>query len=187
MESDKLLKRKIKKSEGELDGLSGYAATVLMLVTLFTVSFFSTAADHNPYSLSIFKGHDIEVCPYYRDALAESAKHRIPYCDRNIDSPSPPFSGLDRAYLDVAEIVDIYEKVESFRITSDQLYSERVNDPFLYPTWEQSLKFIESLLRTKQLLVWKLSPMVDIDNSGQADSVLVWRYGRCYRYRPRDA
>lgn len=27
--------------------------------------------------------------------------------------------------------------------------------------------------------MWKLSPRIDIDNDGQKDSVLGWRYGRC--------
>jgi len=152
----------------------------LSLLVLLATSLAVLADDRKPSSYAVSVGQNLEVCSFYHDALVENSKKYFPYCNRKFDSPSPPFVALKRSYLDVEEIMKIYDKVESFRLTSNQLFSARIRKrSFLSPNRERAVKFISGLVDTKQLLVWKLIPEIDIDNDGHDDPVLVWQYGRC--------
>lgn len=127
------------------------------------------------------------VCKAYLHRLNNShfSEQWPPYCSRPEVEQTNNFDKLNRVYLNADEILKIYNRAESFRLDSDQYRAERIGRSHLSSDVKKSLNSIKRKLRTGRLLVWRFDPMVDVDNDGESDNVVIWfnqRQSRCGSY-----
>jgi len=124
------------------------------------------------------------VCEAYLNRLNKSkfTYEWPPYCGRPEVVDMPPFETLNRVYLNLEEIYQIYGRVESFRLNSDQFHAERKKRTLLKADKIRSINSMKQSLRLNRLIVWRYDPMVDVDNDGIPDNVVIWfwqRQNRC--------
>lgn len=134
-------------------------------------------ASSNNNEFSLLTGQEFEVCESYLKRLNKTVfeNNWPPYCDRPEVIESNDFEKLNRKYLSAEEIYSIYDRVMSFKQRKNQFYSEKIRKKSYLPkNKDEAIKSIKFKQNLKRLYVWQYNPMVDIDNDGEPDNVVLW-------------
>jgi len=159
--------------------------TFLLLCIFHTVT--SSAGEKKGETKSDFtllKGVE-PVCEAYLNRLNKSkfTYEWPPYCGRPEVVDMPHFDTLNRIYLNVEEIYRIFDLIKSFDNNSNQMYAKNIwKKSYLYTDKARSIKSLQQSVRLGRRVVWRYDPMVDVDNDGKPDNVVVWfeqRQNRC--------
>lgn len=150
--------------------------TYKFIYSILMFLFASTACIANN-EFTLVNGYDVKVCKSYLNRLNQVLfeNKSQPYCGRPEVKENNNFANLKRVYLSAQEIYKIYDRVISFKGTSNQMYAENIRkSSYLYPSKQKSINSIKHKQRLKRLYVWRYDPMVDIDNDGELDNVVIW-------------
>jgi hypothetical protein len=152
------------------------------------------------YHFDLVKGAGTAVCDAYLKRLNTTDYTSPPYCDRPETTAAAGFSKLIRVPLSAESILVLYPRVSSFMQQRDQgskEEDERQNTvrkaAGLGPAGPsgETLDTMKGFLRDG-LIVWRYDPLVDMDNDGMVDNIVVWQgigvaggTGRCGEDSPR--
>ena len=127
------------------------------------------------YTFEIITGRGAQVCNSYKAALESIAFSKPPYCDHMDFIKGNGIEALDRERLGFDEVQNIYSKIKSFYLNSNQYYSEKRGKPYGYQNEVKARKFY----KTQHVEVLKIVPPVDITGDGKNDQLLIWKEWRC--------
>jgi hypothetical protein len=128
---------------------------------------------------TLTKGSGLEVCEAYLERLNATQWQDPPYCDRpEVQQPSP-FSTLNRVSLSPSEAAELINRVESFRSDGDQDSFSKMNSSLVASGAKPMepavpIESLRSDLSSGRVRVWRYDPLVDIDNDGKPDRVIIW-------------
>ena len=157
--------------------LHGINISIVMILLTVTgcVAQEKTLVTDNEFTL--LSGQGVEVCDAYLNRLNTSKFENDwpPYCDRPEVFKSNGFEKLNRVNLSSKEIYKIYDRVLSFQQRTNQMYSEKIRKrSYLSKNKDEAINSIEFKRNLKRLYVWRYDPMVDVDNDGELDNVVLW-------------
>ena len=150
---------------------------VLLLATSISFSCFARTPAAKP-GFELLEGHGVAVCEAYLRHLNSIAFTASPMCDRFPEDPVGGLGKLERIPLSSEEVFALQEKAMGFVQTGDQDVFAKIHEERkrlgvpVYPL--QTLSSIEKDLNST-LKVWRYSPLVDVDNDGTPDNVIMWQ------------
>jgi hypothetical protein len=117
------------------------------------------------YRFSLIKGRDNPVCEAYLQRLNTTVYDSPPYCGRPENESVPGFTHLNRIPLSVEEANKFIGPAFSFLDpNADQpAYVKKPESP--WPPFS----------RGESVPIWRYAPLVDIDNDGVPDRVVIWQ------------
>lgn len=134
-------------------------------------------------SFQLTRGRGVKVCEAYRERLNRSWYPRWPMCDRPEDDRVSGFRKLGRVSLSPEQIQPFWASVKFFLSTRDpdrwKLIDEsdrKLGLPRQYGDREQQLRTIRG---ESSFHMYGFDPLIDIDNDGIPDPVVMWRQGDC--------
>jgi hypothetical protein len=127
------------------------------------------AASHRPYTFRIKKGQDLPVCAAYLQRLNRSSYVLPPYCGRPEDDSVPQFVRLQRVQLGSEAINRLYPLIFNFRFRIQPLEPSGVADT------RKGNRDVAPYIKPGFLQVWRYDPLIDPDNDGVSDNILVWQ------------
>jgi hypothetical protein len=141
------------------------------MVAMGLLSQVSAAVSPKP-KFTLTKGHGVEVCEAYLKRLNLTEFEQWPYCDRPENTAIEGFARLNRVSLSSEQVHGLLGRVAGFTYDDNQdAHWYKAHDPM-------PLNLVENDLKHDVMRVWRYDPPVDIDNDGQADSVVIWHgYG----------
>lgn len=145
---------------------SWWTGTVCILLLGAVMSFASTAGPltvRATYSFRLTKGKDVAVCEAYIQRLRTTKFELPPYCDRPEGSTVAGFGTLHRVTLSNDDLVRMWPHVKFFTQRQKQLDSV------------STMSVADVKAEVTNSVAWTYDPMLDVDNDGVGDKILVWR------------
>lgn len=136
------------------------------------------------YKFNLVKGSSVPVCEAYLERLNTTVYAKPPFCGRPEATSVPGFTPLNRKPLTAEEAHTLLPRLSKFmqlRIQGskedDDAYEAMLKSNGVGPSID-SLETVKKFLRDGEIVAWRYDPLVDIDNDGSPDNVLVWQgYG----------
>ena len=131
-----------------------------------------------PWIFELTQGADSAVCRAYLRRLNEGDQANYPFCDRPETGEDMGFVLLQRKPLTNDQLHDLAQRAHGFMYSRDQDAVELANASRrklgLRPQDRLTQKNIADYVN-KDIFVWQYDPLVDIDNDGRPDRLVVWR------------
>lgn len=131
-----------------------------------------------PWIFRLTKGSGVSVCRAYLDRLNQGKQAGFPFCDRPESGEEYGFIPLSRVPLSDQQMRELGNRAHSFMSSRDQDSVEKANVHSLRlglkPTEWMTDRTIARYVGT-DIFVWRYDPLVDIDNDGVLDQIVVWR------------
>lgn len=135
------------------------------------------------HKFTLVKGKGVEVCEAYLKRLHKTWFEWLPFCDRPENTDVPGFEKLNRVVLTPEEIYTVYFNVGGFLSGSKNFYDAWAKRSGANATKKEDIinTFTQDI-GNRQLGAYRYNPLVDFDNDGVFDNLLVWKINRCGSY-----
>ncbi|HVK54291.1 MAG TPA: hypothetical protein VM532_04590 [Burkholderiales bacterium] len=153
------------------------------------------SAEDEAYRFKLVKGAGVSVCDAYLERLNIMDYSSPPYCDRPESEDVPGFTELNRVPLSVEDVQILLPRIQGFTQHRNQDFYDFAKvakeSRGMRPSQNDLLNVKDSLGR--DLKGWRYDPVIDIDNDGAPDNIIVWHgfgasgyTGRCGQGSPYD-
>ena len=121
-------------------------------------------------AFALTEGRGVPVCGAYLMRLNRVGSGKLPYCDRPEDSEVAGFALLHRVPLTIDEAFALGDRIHNLMQQGNQ-------DSFTNNTSYVTKELLRRSLG-RSIFAWRYDPLVDIDNDGTPDRIIVWQgYG----------
>ena len=142
------------------------------------------SVDEQRYSFQLTMGSGIPVCEAYWKRLNSTRYDITPACNRPESDKVLGFTNLNRVYLSSEEAHSILPRIWDYwgskrqgSKTEDDADELKRKTNGLGPK-RDPLSTVKSKIVRRQIVAWRYSPPVDIDNDSRPDNILMWQgYG----------
>lgn len=121
------------------------------------------------FHFKLTRGQGVAVCEAYLQRLDQTKYSEPPYCGRPENDEVAGFARLQRVLLTPREVTALYWQIDAF-----WQHGKSVSLVQLDPT---QMAAVSRAVTTKDILVWRYEPPVNIENNGMPANVIVWRGG----------
>ena len=139
--------------------------------------------------LTVTRGQGVPVCEAYLQRLNQTQFKYPAYCGRPEDDQVPGFQRLTRVRVSKEEITKLYNLVVTItnpRTEIDSRYFDEMNaNGGVFTGTPPQI----TMPQARAYETWRYDPLIDIDNDGSPDNVVIWNldsvdYHECGDFRP---